>query len=476
MATDSTDSTDCFNLGEGSALPLLENVKVLQERGPIHVLKANFTEEGKARLESTCPSIASKDEDETDKPVLVKFVTRVKSEDDEATQNVMKMEIDILRGLPPSPLVNRFLCCMKTLEKEGFYSYWMVSEYLDGPDIFNWLIRSDACKDDRAYKRCLKNGPCIFWLAFLTLGVLHKHGIYHRDIKLENFIVRKPSQIKDFPSWDVLGLGDPDNEFSPLHSHPFGPNNPDARVVPTLIDFGGSCVWTPFSSSLPSTRATHASHATQGWLGTCKIAQAGTHVTADPYLYGPPDLIARRLKPNALALADYFSLAIVICMFYTKVYPMQLCRLPDGTLKPLLALAVLVEAKRNEPFLFSKLSRLSPTLCHIVKLTLGLAADLSLVKNGSTSLKNYFVPTTTPAYIHHPLKYRMEGKALLVETTNYETVKAAIQSPSRDNKTLANIYFDISLPPIARSDVGPAQIRTLLGITPEAEAALFPTL
>jgi len=415
-----TDSKDCVDLGHASLVPLIQDVQVLQRRGPIHVLKANLSGAGQAWLEGgLCPLV------DKDKPVLVKFVQRVKSEHDPSFQAAMKMEIDVLRDLPPSPLLNRLLCCMKTL-KDGVYSYWMVSEYLDAPDMFRWLIHSEDCKGEEGFAACTQNGPCIFWLAFLTLGVLHKHGIYHRDVKLENFILRKPVDIEGFPPLET---------FMPPGFLPPSPAQ-NARAIPTLIDFGAACVW-PRSAASPL-------------FDTCTKTRVGTPATADPWLAD------HKLNPFVLEMADYFSLVIVMCMVYTKRKLMWEGVLPNKTKKPLLSLSLLRRAPgKREPLLFAAMP---PKLKEIAIRTLALG-KLQLVH------EKFFLSDVMLYY-----EATSNEEPFTLKSLTSEDVVARVSSSLEIN--IDKIYIDISMVP--RFRIQPKDISGILGIGEDSEKLLFP--
>jgi serine/threonine protein kinase len=116
-------------------------------------------------------------------------------------------EIDILRRVPPHENLVRFIDSFE----EGNWCF-LILEYVSGGDLFSVLVR-------RGRTPCFSEVETVFVLRQLVEGLscLHRHGVIHRDLKLENVLVVRESRrgdhvmctvkITDFGLSKVVGDG-----------------------------------------------------------------------------------------------------------------------------------------------------------------------------------------------------------------------------------------------------------------------------
>jgi len=101
-------------------------------------------------------------------------------------------------------------------------SYYLVMEYVDGPNIYEML--------DRGMDLPLKDKVSIIAMAARALHYAHQHGVLHRDIKPANIIIvnNRYPKIADFGIAKLIDIAaaekNGDNSISPYDSYAGTPN------------------------------------------------------------------------------------------------------------------------------------------------------------------------------------------------------------------------------------------------------------
>ncbi len=108
--------------------------------------------------------------------------TNEKAEDYEQK---VKSEYSIAKSVHHPNVVETFRLCTHN----GRWNH--VMEFCDQGDLFGLVSQKYLSKDDHLVDRL-----CLFKQLVQGLNYLHKHGIAHRDVKLENLLITKDSKLK----------------------------------------------------------------------------------------------------------------------------------------------------------------------------------------------------------------------------------------------------------------------------------------
>ena len=100
---------------------------------------------------------------------------------DEHTLDRFRDELELSKEIRHPNLIEAY----DLIEQENKLAYSM--EYIDGEDLFTIFRRTKL--DSNAIDSVMRQ-------LLLALQALHEHGIYHRDIKLENIMVRRDGVVK----------------------------------------------------------------------------------------------------------------------------------------------------------------------------------------------------------------------------------------------------------------------------------------
>ena len=121
-----------------------------------------------------------RDRDHGGKEVALKVLTSEASFDGKALER-FRNELEVCRTFKHPNLVEAF----ELIPLEDTFSFTM--EYVNGTDLSKQLLYNPPAFDeiDRIFNQVLP-----------ALAELHRHGIVHRDIKLENVLVRKDGLVK----------------------------------------------------------------------------------------------------------------------------------------------------------------------------------------------------------------------------------------------------------------------------------------
>lgn len=92
-------------------------------------------------------------------------------------------EIRTLRRLPPHPHIIKLLDVFDKDDKR-----YIVNEYIDDGDLFEYVLKHHSQLTERTCKR-------FFAQIVKAVHFLHKNGVIHHDIKLENVGLRKGGSI-----------------------------------------------------------------------------------------------------------------------------------------------------------------------------------------------------------------------------------------------------------------------------------------
>lgn len=183
------------------------------------------------------------------------FRGKSKSESQEEYEKKIKSEFSIAKSLHHPNVVETIRLCTD-------HSRWNhVMEYCSEGDLFG-LVQKGFFKGESK----LKDRLCIFKQLIQGVAYLHKHGIAHRDIKLENLLITKDSKIK-------------------------------------ITDFGVSEV---FSGTHPGLREAHGMCGQN--MGEVRLCSPGI-CGSEPYI--APEVLAKRVPYDARSL-DVWSSAIVM--------------------------------------------------------------------------------------------------------------------------------------------------------------------
>jgi serine/threonine protein kinase len=125
----------------------------------------------------------------TYKTWAMKKISKSKSSMTWQSRLQQKLEIDIMKELPPSPFVQK---CEYIFEDSKHI--YMVFEELKGDLFYHFSSRMGALNNFHAFSE----NECKTLLAELYLAVehIHNHGVVHRDIKLENIMMTKQGHLK----------------------------------------------------------------------------------------------------------------------------------------------------------------------------------------------------------------------------------------------------------------------------------------
>lgn len=108
-----------------------------------------------------------------------------KANDGETTREDILKEIDILLSLKHKNIVY-----VKEYFEEGFRVY-IIMEYLEGGELLEALMNKG---EEGRYTE--EDARIIFRQIIDGVKFMHKKGIVHRDLKLENLLLSKPGNIK----------------------------------------------------------------------------------------------------------------------------------------------------------------------------------------------------------------------------------------------------------------------------------------
>merc|ERR1740121_3506505 len=119
----------------------------------------------------------------------------------EKARQRLQRELTILRSLPPHP---RIVKMVDSLEEGDWF--FLVLELVAGGDLFG--VRRPLLEREASF---------VFWQLTEGLGFLHRQGVVHRDLKLENVLVASERRegphvlydvkISDFGLSKSIGLG-----------------------------------------------------------------------------------------------------------------------------------------------------------------------------------------------------------------------------------------------------------------------------
>ena len=152
-----TDGGDVCVTKNGSDKPLIRRPLPIAERGPFSVRLGFLTEAGKEKLEGLCTNLETFS---TKDGFVVKSLAKTDDrEQGRLWEREMKIEIDILRSLPRSPLLNLYLCCLKeeiaTETGGSYFSYSLLSELVGGDEMFE-IIKKEGVRFGRG--RSIRDG------------------------------------------------------------------------------------------------------------------------------------------------------------------------------------------------------------------------------------------------------------------------------------------------------------------------------
>ena len=94
----------------------------------------------------------------------------------------LQKEVDILQKLAVCPEKDSFLMLHDVMEQEG--EMCLATEYIDGGDLSDYCAQYPNGVPERI-------GKWVFHKLLKTMEALHKQGICHRDVKLENVMYNK---------------------------------------------------------------------------------------------------------------------------------------------------------------------------------------------------------------------------------------------------------------------------------------------
>lgn len=131
------------------------------------------------------------------------FRGKSKNENAEEYENKVKSEYSIAKGVRHPNIVETLRLCTH----DGRWT--QVMEFCEHGDLFGLVNQKYLSKDEHLVDRL-----CLFKQLIQGINYLHDHGIAHRDIKLENILLTKGSELKitDFGVSEVFsglhpGLG-----------------------------------------------------------------------------------------------------------------------------------------------------------------------------------------------------------------------------------------------------------------------------
>lgn len=104
----------------------------------------------------------------------------------------VESEIENLKALSESPVCNKYIACLYDyfqISEQGSSAYYIVSEYIDGGDLYSYLgQKGGTFTPEQLWE--------IFYELVQGLLFIHQSGYAHRDIKLENVMINSSGQIK----------------------------------------------------------------------------------------------------------------------------------------------------------------------------------------------------------------------------------------------------------------------------------------
>jgi protein-serine/threonine kinase len=113
------------------------------------------------------------------------FRGKQSNEKEEDYEKKVKSEYSIAKSLHHPNIVETFRLCTH----HGRWNH--VMEYCEEGDLFSFVQKGYLKQNDRLTDRL-----CLFKQLIQGVHYLHKHGIAHRDIKLENLLITSQSKLK----------------------------------------------------------------------------------------------------------------------------------------------------------------------------------------------------------------------------------------------------------------------------------------
>lgn len=113
--------------------------------------------------------------------VAIKIFNRILMS--ERAYKMVEQEIRTLRRLPPHPNIIKLI---EVIDKDDVR--YVVNEYIEEGDLFEYVLKHHAQLTERQAKR-------LFSMIVKAVHFLHKNGVVHHDIKLENVGLRKGGSL-----------------------------------------------------------------------------------------------------------------------------------------------------------------------------------------------------------------------------------------------------------------------------------------
>ncbi|KAI8973665.1 kinase-like domain-containing protein [Mycotypha africana] len=226
---------------------------------------------------------------------------------DDQQRSLQQLEIDIQTSLNKHPHI---LALYHTIETKKDDYLYMVMELCDGGDLFDFVLQQldhYHPNDESLVKK-------LFLQIVNGVEYMHQQGVYHRDLKLENILLKLPEQDEG-----VFSFHDEEEEE---HENDDDDNN-DKDIVCKVADFGLATrerySW-EYGCGSPSYLAPeHFIHASTTTTTTTTTTAATATATAT----------AAVLKPYDAAASDIWSLGILLLALMFGRNPWQEASLDD---------------------------------------------------------------------------------------------------------------------------------------------------
>jgi len=157
---------------------------------------------------SSCNVVRGKDSNNNDNTVAVKVITKEHMQPKD--KSLLLAELNILRSIPAH---NNIIKLLDVVETDSHY--YIVTEYIEEGDLFEYTCLHFDLLSESSIKK-------IFFQTVQGIQHLHKYGIVHHDIKLENTGMKKDGTVV------VMDMGFACNFTRDMPINPFG------RVTGTL--------------------------------------------------------------------------------------------------------------------------------------------------------------------------------------------------------------------------------------------------